>query len=538
MKILIITGHLAVKRIKEIAESYKREVEVHEANTQVAAFLTPQKVINELKENYKGDLNEIGMIIVPGLMKKPTTEIAETLKIPCYKGSVHGSDLEMVLSLVGSVEFSESKSADSLIENLKRDLAFDFMDDFENNHQLIAKLLKKPNNILIKNLPVGEDFPMRILCEIANAPLLSKEELVLKAKYYLDNGADMIDIGMVAGEDMSSSIHDLIKTLRSVVGDKPLSIDSLNPKELNIAIDNGIDLVLSLDLGNYKEVLQKLKTKNTPAVLLPTNFKENKIPKTIDERIINIEEIIKKCSEIDTLGDLILDPINSKSIVDSIIAAKQFKDRNPHPLFFGVGNVTELIDADSTGVNALISGIAMELKASVLFTPDESGKTWNSVYELAISSKMMFISKHRSSIPKDLGIDLISFKDKKKLSFNKFINEDNQYDDLNLPIYLAGKNPKFRKDPKGSFKINVEHGSRYDKSKIIVTHYIKQKPNVIIEGKTARKIFNEIIERKLISKLEHAAYLGVELNKAETALIFSKKYTQDLELFKKPLILN
>jgi len=562
--ILIVTGHLAAPTIEKIAKSSKKDVIVHIANTQVAAFLTPKKVIKELKENFKGNLNEIEKIIVPGLMKKPTTEISETLKIPCFKGPVQGADLDMILDLDETIELSQIKPADRLIEDAKRNLVFKFIEDFEKDEEKIAELLKKPDNILIRDLPVGEDFPIRILCEIANAPLLSKKELIFKAKYFLDNGADMIDIGMVAGEDMSHLIPDLIKTLRTVVGNKPLSIDSLNPKEINVAIDNGIDLVLSLDLGNYEEILLKLIEKDIPAVLLPTNFKENKVPIGVEDRLIAIEELMEKCEGIAILGDLILDPVNSKSIVDSIIAAKRFKDKHPNPLFFGVGNVTELMDVDSTGVNSLITGIAMELKASVLFTPDESGKTWNSVYELAISSKMMFLSKNRGTIPKNLGLDLITFKDKKKLNFDKTIeyeiinNEINNNkkgnDDrnnnktkkiiehdgekLNVPVYSAEKNPKFRKDPLGSFKIRVEHGTRYDKSKIVVTHYVKTIPNLIIEGTSAKKIFNELIERGLVSKLDHGAYLGAELNKAEIAILFSKDYIQDFELFKKPLILN
>ncbi|MDR1819406.1 MAG: dihydropteroate synthase-like protein [Methanobrevibacter sp.] len=568
--ILIVTGHLAAPTIKKIAKSSKKDVMVHIANTQVAAFLTPKKIIKELKENFKGNLNEIEKIIVPGLMKKPTTEISESLKIPCFKGPIQGADLDMVLDLDETIELSQIKPADRLIEEAKRNLVFKLIEDFEKNEEKIVELLKKPDNILIRDLPVGEDFPIRILCEITNAPLLSKEELIFKAKYFLDNGADMIDIGMVAGENMSHLIPDLIKTLRTVVGNKPLSIDSLNPKEINVAIDNDIDLVLSLDLGNYEEILPKLIDKDIPAVLLPTNFKENKVPTGVEDRLIAIEELMEKCEGIAILGDIILDPVNSKSIVDSIIAAKKFKDKHPNPLFFGVGNVTELMDVDSTGVNSLITGIAMELKASVLFTPDESGKTWNSVYELAISSKMMFLSKNRGTIPKNLGIDLITFKDKKKLSFDKTIeykalnneinngtetgnyekeNDDKNNDktkkiigrngeNLNVPVYSAEKNPKFKKDQLGSFKIRVEHGTRYDKSKIVVTHYVKTIPNLIIEGTSAKKIFNEIIERGLISKLEHGAYLGVELNKAEIAILFSKDYIQDFELFKKPLIIN
>ena len=80
----------------------------------------------------------------------------------------------------------------------------------------------------------------------------------------------------------------------------------------------------------------------------------------------------------------------------------------------GVGNVTELLDTDSVGANALLSGIGMELGASVLFTVEESGKTIGSVHELNVSSKMMFLAKSRGSIPKDLGIDLLILKDKRK----------------------------------------------------------------------------------------------------------------------------
>ncbi|MDR1721978.1 MAG: dihydropteroate synthase-like protein [Methanobrevibacter sp.] len=559
MKILIITGHLAYPLISKIAKSANdnvkspnKQVIVHKADTQVAAFLTPNKVIEELTKNYEGDLNEIEMILVPGLMKKNSSEITKAIKIPCFKGSTDGADLGMVLELVGKIELSETKTADSLIEEEKRKQAFKFIEDFETNTEKVNSLLQKPNNILIKNLPVGEDFPMRVLCEIANAPLLTKEELIFKAKYFLNNGADMIDIGMVAGEDYSKEIPNLIKTLREIIGDKPLSIDTLNPKEIEMAIEHDIDLVLSLDLGNYEDLLPKLKEKNIPAVLLPTNFKANEVPHTIEDRLNNIEKLIEKCNGLKIFADLILDPINSLSIVDSIVAVKKFKDKHPHPVFFGVGNVTELLDVDSQGVNALISGIGSELKASVLFTPDESGKTWNSVYELVISSKMMFLAKHRGSVPKDLGLNLINFKDKKKLSFDNIIasvnsnkeNNDNNINnnvnniDNNLNVIIAEKEPKFVHDPCGSFKINVIHGTRYDKSKIEVTHFIKGVPDIIIEGTKAKEIFNEIIERKLISRLEHTAYLGAELQKAEIAMISSKEYVQDFELFKKPLILD
>ena len=240
MKVLIITGELAYPLIKEVVADVKDDVIVHIAdNTQVAAFLTPRQIIKEIKNCFSNQLDEIDMILVPGLIKKGTKEITKELGIPTFKGSTDGADLAMVLNLVGNINLSEDKPADKLIEEEKRKEAFKFIEEFENDKENIEKLLEKPNNILIRNLPVGEDFPMRVLSEIANAPFLSKEALINKCQYFVDSGADMIDIGMAAGEDFSDKIPELIETLRPIVGDRPLSIDTLNAKEIAVAAECG-----------------------------------------------------------------------------------------------------------------------------------------------------------------------------------------------------------------------------------------------------------------------------------------------------------
>jgi len=53
----------------------------------------------------------------------------------------------------------------------------------------------------------------------------------------------------------------------------------------------------------------------------------------------------------------------------------------------------------------------------------------------------------------------------------------------------------------------------------------------VIRGKTAEEICDEIIERGLISDIEHAAYVGRELQKAEIALRTGRSYLQEKELF-------
>jgi len=528
MKVLIITGDLAYPLIKDVVSTSKEDIIIHVADTQVAAFLTPNQIIKEVKTHFSNQLDDIDMILVPGLIKKGTKEITKELGIPTFKGSTDGADLAMVLNLVGSIDLSEDKPADKLIEEEKRREAFKFIDEFEKDTETIEKLLKKPNNILIRNLPVGEDFPMRVLSEIANAPFLSKEELINKCQYFVDSGSDMIDIGMAAGEDFSDMIPDLINTLRPIVGDRPLSIDTLNPKEIKVAAENGIDFVLSLDLGNNSEVQEILKEKNIPAVLLPTNFSQGKSPKSPKERVEAMHQLIKDTEGLNYVADLILDPVNSSSIVESIIACHEFHKTNKAPMFFGVGNVTELMDADSGGVNVLLAGIGMELGVSILFTPEESGKTRGSVYELATASKMMFLAKNRQSIPKDLGINMVAFKDKHKR--NDIIDNDVSQ----IPQTTLEKPLKFVRDKSGSFRINVDYGTTVENSQIVATHFKKNKPDLVIVGKSAKEIYEEIITKKLVSRMEHAAYLGSELQKAEIAMITGKDYVQDFELFKNP----
>ena len=105
MKVLIITGELAYPLIKEVVSTSKEDIIVHIAdNTQVAAFLTPRQIIKEVKTCFSDQLDDIDMILVPGLIKKGTKEITKELGIPTFKGSTDGADLAMVLNLIGSID--------------------------------------------------------------------------------------------------------------------------------------------------------------------------------------------------------------------------------------------------------------------------------------------------------------------------------------------------------------------------------------------------------------------------------------------------
>ena len=75
--------------------------------------------------------------------------------------------------------------------------------------------------------------------------------------------------------------------------------------------------------------------------------------------------------------------------------------------------MTELFDADSIGMNALLAGMAMEIGAAIIFTSEHSDKTLGSVREMRRATEMMVLAKDRP-YPKDLGIDLLVLKEKRR----------------------------------------------------------------------------------------------------------------------------
>ena len=87
----------------------------------------------------------------------------------------------------------------------------------------------------------------------------------------------------------------------------------------------------------------------------------------------------------------------------------------------------------------------------------------------------------------------------------------------------------WKMDPKGYFLIHVKK-KRIEVGYCKFTKLGNSSVNdmiAIIKGKTAIEIVNTLIKEKFISSLQHAADMGIELNKAELALKYGFKYIQD-----------
>ncbi len=195
----------------------------------------------------------------------------------------------------------------------------------------------------------------------------------------------------------------------------------------------GADLVLSGDAGNIEEIAPFAS--KVAVVVIPTNQRQGFFPKKAEERVVFLEETIANAKRLGIskcVADLILDPTD---VLESFTAFRMFAQRNPDvPLFVGVSNVTELMDADSVGVNALLARLSSEVGASILLATEKSDKAKGSVGEEATAAKMMFLAKKRGSVPKDLGVDLLVFKDKR--------NREEPYDktlEQKAPVVYAEK---------------------------------------------------------------------------------------------------
>ena len=98
---------------------------------------------------------------------------------------------------------------------------------------------------------------------------------------------------------------------------------------------------------------------------------------------------------------------------------------------------------------------------------------------------------------------------------------------VGVPHHLARESVKLKLDRAGFFIIHPKPEANW----LMVEHYENSgKATCVIEGSDPAKICAEIIERGLISQLDHAAYLGRELERAKLSMHLDFTFRQDRAL--------
>ncbi len=522
MRILLVTGKLAAPLVKQIVSRIKtrHKVGIVVLPVNVIVLLSTDRIASELVKLGIGK-GKYDLIIVPGGCRGSAEVITEKIGIEAVKGPLHAHDLELVLQLDDPAKIlSPIKPADEVLKGLIVSRNIRLLESLEES-------LSEKGHIIIGNLAIPVNPPpIRVIGEITEAHRYELSELIDRVNRLVDNGAQIISLGFEAEEPHPDTVYRVIRFVRKEV-DVPIAVDTLIPSEIFRAVEAGVDLVMSLELSNIDKIAPIVR--EIPVVLIPYDNSKKYLPSDPSERVYMLERILGRARSLGVkhlIADLILDPPVVGWTFRSLQAYARFKEEHPKiPLLMGMGNVVELMDVDTVGVNALLTLLAMEIGVSLLLVVEKSVKAQGSVRETAIATQMASIAYLRKTPPKDLGIDLLILKDKRRITMPMEIRGAEV-------IYVKDYRRQYKLDPLGIFKIRVNHREKY-----IEVLYIGRKGKILFKGKSAADLSRYIIDKGLVSLLDHAAYLGRELAKAEEALKIGKNYYQERPLFiiKKPL---
>ena len=479
-------------------------------------------MVNDLLKST--DPTKFDLVLLPGFIQWDTTKLEEVNSVEIKKGPEFASDLPWILNNIDNVKLSNKTPANKVFESSGER-------DYE---EIVKKKIKaaKENlgyhtffiNEQTSNIMIGNGLPPPIIAEIVNCPEKSNDAIFRKVDHYIESGADIVDIGCVANKSYPDRVKEIVQLIRDNFK-VLISIDSMDKDEILAAVDEGIDLILSLDIGNYKDFLSL--PKEIPIVILPTNIKAAYFP---IEPEIRVKNLFKLTQELRRQGfkKLIADPLLETPITPGICnsleayflykkqVSKEMNKSLKLPLFFGISNVVELMDIDSVGINGLLASIAIELDMGILFTVEHSTKLMGGVRELKESVKLNYISKHKKSPPINHGISV--FKAKGKTS--QIIPALGTSEAITVNDYDKEYSP----DKSGYFKFYVNH---YTKEIYILFFSNNDILLKTLIGNNAEALSKKVLELNLTTNLQHINYLGRELNKAEFCLFSGKPYIQD-----------
>src|SRR5919197_2462596 len=238
---------------------------------------------------------------------------------------------------------------------------------------------------------------IRIFAEINNVPHLDRDRILAAASYYRDAGADVVDLGLSLDRKWLDEGPGVIADLKA--RGFTLSIDTLDPDEILMADAAGVDYVLSLN-GHKRHVAQQLRA--TP-VLIPDTPDDLD---SLDATMAHLRELGKPF-----LVDPIIEPIGSGFAASP---GRYLETRRPHPdveMFMGIGDLTELTEADTTGVTALLIGFCQELGIRNVLTTEVIDWARGAVQEAVIAAELMHFAVARATPPKHIDGRLLTIKD-------------------------------------------------------------------------------------------------------------------------------
>jgi dihydropteroate synthase-like protein len=325
---------------------------------------------------------------------------------------------------------------------------------------------------------------IRVFAEINHVPRLSRDEILAEAERYREQGADVIDLGLSLGRKWLGDGPGTLAALKE--RGFALSIDTFDADEIAMADEAGVDYVLSLNSSN-RHLAERL---NATPVLLPDTPEDLD---SLDATIAHLEALGKPY-----LVDPIIEPIGA-GFAASLGRYLEVRRRHPDAeMLMGIGNLTELTEADSTGVTAVLIGFCQELGIRNVLTTSVIEWARGAVEEAVIAAQLMHFAVEQGTPPKHVDGRLVTVRD----------DELRPYSEAELrELHERVTDPNFRifADADWIYVFNAD---------------------VFVKGTD----FNEIFDQLGVDEPTHAFYLGKELMKATIARGLRKNYRQESPL--------
>lgn len=323
-----------------------------------------------------------------------------------------------------------------------------------------------------------------IFAEIIDAPRLDLDGIAARAREYAAQGADVIDIGCLP-ETPFPHLEDAVRLLKDE--GYRVSVDSMSGDELLRGGRAGADYLLSLNLDTLWIADE---VPSTPVLVA----REPGDPASLDAAIDLLAARGRAF-----LADPILDPIPF-GLAASIARYVRLRERYPDiAIMMGIGNVTELTEADTSGINAVLLGIAAELRVSAVLTTSVSLHARRAVREADVARRVMHAAREAQVLPKGIDSDLATVHAKRPFPYSAA-----EIDEFARDI----RDPNFRVQisPDGIHVYNRDgHRKGHDPFALY--------PALHLEADGG-----------------HAFYMGVQLARAEIAWRLGKRFDQDQPL--------
>ncbi|MFZ3177247.1 MAG: DUF6513 domain-containing protein [Methylovirgula sp.] len=322
---------------------------------------------------------------------------------------------------------------------------------------------------------------IRIFSEIVEASGLSLDAILARAEAMRRAGADVIDLGCLPDTPFPH-LEDSVRALKSA--GYSVSVDSANADELERGARAGADFLLSLTEATL-DIARKYPV--TP-VLIPQPHSDLESLKRVAEAAA--------AEDISCILDPVLDPIHF-GFAESLSRYVETRRMMPEAqMIMGTGNLTELTEADSSGVTALLLGLCSELSIRNVLVVQVSPHTRRTLAEHDAARRLMYAARKEEALPKGYGAGLNQVHDMKPFLSSSAEIEERAKDvsDANYRIEIA-------EDGIHLYNRDGHHMAR---------EAMELYPNLSVAGDDA-----------------HAFYLGTELAKAEIALALGKRYIQD-----------